>query len=248
MQSISQPDEPLLPDDLTWRDLFNLRNYYAMTYAKRWQGIPMEEFQSAGNAALADVLTDPDVPHDRGTFLSWIRHRMNHLMWQVPAQEYGRDWRTGKPRTPVPTMPLDPERITASRPAPQEAAVYLREVCAFLAAYPYPERLATFWQGVAGESPSEIAHTRQLSAKAVKQRSLKLRRDLWTWTGETTVRAQRSPAKLTPTQQAKVYALREQGLSTRQIAAAIGRGQTTVRAVLHGTKAYAGAVSSAAAD
>jgi hypothetical protein len=248
MQSIPTSDTIDLRG-LTWHDLFQLRNYMAMRFYQRWDhAIPIEEFQSAGNGALAEVLADPALPPDRDTFLSWVRHRMSQRMWQVAGEEYGTDWRTGKPLRRVPTLPLDPERLTAARPGAAFASAYLREVCAFLETYPYPLRLETFWRSLVGEDTSAIAAALGITAEAVEQRVRKCRRALWAWAGDTTTRAQRNPGKLSPPHQCRVRDLRQQGLSIRQISRVIGRGQATVLHVLHHTGAYADTTSAAAAD
>jgi DNA-directed RNA polymerase specialized sigma24 family protein len=244
VDSIADEFADILPEGLSWAGLFHIRNYIAMKFYQRWDhAIPMTEFQSAGNQALAEVLADPDRPPDRGPFLGWVRHRMHQRMWQVAGQEYGTDWRTGKALRPVPTLALDLGRLTASRPPAAFAHAYLREVCAYLAAYPYPARLESFWRAVAGERPAAIAEALGLSVEAVQQRIRKVRRDLWAWAEDTTARAQRNPSKLTPAHQRRVRELRQQGLPIRQIGRVIGRSQATVLAVLHQTGYYATAAA-----
>jgi DNA-directed RNA polymerase specialized sigma24 family protein len=189
MHSIAPHESPDLRG-LTWQDLFTIRNAMASRQAKRWGGrLPYEEFLSAGNEALATICRDPDVPADRDGFLRWLRQEMRWAMAQVAYRAFGRDGRSGKAKPAPLTVPL---AGAASRPAPVSvfAATYLTEVCTYLAAYPYPARLASFWLTVAGYSSAEIAARLQITIETVQHRNRNLRRDMGAWLGEPTAARQ----------------------------------------------------------
>lgn len=223
---------------LTWAGLFRVRNSIARRYAGRWGDIiPIEEFLSAGNAALAEVLTDPALPADRDTLLRWLRHRMKQKMWQVVGDEFGREGHTGKLQPLPETLALSVGYHAAATDS-TFAHVYLREVCMFLAQYPYPLRLESFWMAMEGAGYAEIASMMGVTRVAIKRSLMRLRRDLWRWAGDSSAK-DRCPGKLSSVHQCRVRDLRRQGLSIRQIGRMVGRGKTTVFEVLHEAGAYA---------
>ena len=240
-------DATPLPDGMTWDVIFNIRDSVARRwYRRNRERIPLQEFFSAGNLAIAELLTE-DFPTDQPTFRRHLYTALTSAMYDLLEKEYGKQGgRIAKTRRTIPV----PKRPHVRQEARGFYYAYFKEIAAFVQAARRPEHADYLGLQVEGYQVPEIAALRQVTEPTVEHVIQNARRDIWQWTGETSAQdARRKNYRgISPAQQDRIHELRAQGLSLGTIASLVGCCKTTVFNVVEQRCFYAVTPSLAAAD